>query len=55
MTILFSVNGSDAVPAPEHDLVELGLRERSHLQKWVIAKPQVLSDDVMIVTAEYDR
>src|SRR4051812_30290764 len=55
MTMLFSVTGNEATPAATRDLSVLGLQERSHLQEWVIAHPQVLGEDVLVITAEYDR
>ncbi len=32
-----------------------GLRERADLQEWVIAHPEILDPDVLIVTFEFDR
>src|SRR4051794_26022131 len=55
VTVLFEVDGSSVRPASTHSLSELGLLERSHLQEWVLAQPQVLGDDVLIVTSEFDR
>ena len=31
------------------------MQERAHLQEWVIAHPEILGDDLLVVTAEYDR
>jgi hypothetical protein len=31
------------------------VREREHLQEWVIAHPEIIGPDVMIVTFEFDR
>ncbi len=31
-----------------------GLRERAHLQEWVIVHPEVLGEDLLVVTVEYD-
>lgn len=36
-------------------LAEAGLLERQHLQEWVIAHPEILGEDVLIVTFEFDR
>lgn len=55
MTTLFSVEGNLAAPAAVASLTSLGLHERAHLQEWVLANPSVLGDDVMVITAEYDR
>lgn len=53
--LLFHVNGSVATRAAPISLAEAGLREREHLQEWVLANPQILGEDVMIVTFEFDR
>ncbi|MGI4893944.1 MAG: hypothetical protein ACRYF3_02395 [Janthinobacterium lividum] len=55
MEHLFVVEGSTATPAVDTDLPAEGLQERQHLQEWVISHPEVLGDDVLVVTAEFDR
>jgi len=55
MTTLFAVTGSVASPAEVHALGSLGLQERAHLQEWVLAHPEVLGEDVLVITSEYDR
>ena len=55
MTTLFSVIGSQATPLHEVTLNDLRLGERAHLQEWVLAYPEVLGDDVLIITSEYDK
>lgn len=52
---VFVVNGSDASVASPVSLAEAGFRERQDLQEWVIAHPEVLGSDVLIVTSEFDR
>ena len=52
---LFTVRGHVANSARPITLAEAGLREREHLQEWVLANPQLLGDDVRIVTFEFDR
>jgi hypothetical protein len=51
--LLFHVSGSTA--GERISLADAGLREREHLQEWVLANPQILGDDVMIITFEFDR
>lgn len=53
--LLFSVRGSEAFPAQSLTLAEAGLRERHDLQEWVIAHPEILGNDIMIITMEFDQ
>lgn len=53
--LLFHVSGSSATAGQRISLAEAGLKEREHLQEWVLANPSILGDDVMIVTFEFDR
>ena len=53
--LLFQVQGSVARRATPISLAEAGLREREHLQEWVLANPEIVGDDVLIVTLEFDR
>lgn len=52
---VYSVDGSAATPATPVSLAEAGLRERDDLQEWVLAHPEILGDDVMVVAFEFDR
>lgn len=52
---LYTVDGATAVPATRVSLTEAGLREREHLQEWVVAHPEILGEDVLPVTFEFDR
>jgi hypothetical protein len=53
--LVFTVDGSLATPATPVTLADAGLRERSDLQEWVLAHPQILGDDVLVVAFEFDR
>lgn len=53
--LLFTVSGSAAHPARPITLAEAGLLERAHLQEWILAHPQILGEDVLIVTSEYGQ
>ena len=53
--LLFTVRGSTAILATSLSLAEAGLRERQDLQEWVIAHPEIVGPDVLIVTMEFDR
>lgn len=53
--LVFTVVGEVAHPATPITLSEAGLRERTHLQEWVLAYPSILGADVMVITSEFDR
>jgi hypothetical protein len=53
--LVFTVAGATASPAQPVSLEEAGLRERSHLQEWVIAHPQILGPDVRVIAFEFGR
>lgn len=53
--IMFHVSGSTATPIRQVSLADAGLREREHLQEWVLNHPEMLGDGLMIVTSECDR
>lgn len=53
--LLFHVSGSGAQAAEPISLAEAGLTERADLQEWVLKHPQMLGEDVRIVTFEFDR
>jgi hypothetical protein len=53
--MLLTVNADKATPVDRVDLSDLELREREHLQEWVLANPAVLGPGVEIITSEYDR
>ena len=52
---LYTVEGAKATPAERMTLTQAGLLERQHLQEWVIAHPEILGEDVLIITFEFDR
>lgn len=52
---LLSVQDDKSQVIAASGLPQLGLREREHLQGWVLAHPEVLGTGVAIVTSEFDR
>lgn len=52
---VYTVVGSAAQPATPISLADAGLKERSDLQEWVIAHPEILGPGIMVVTTEFDR
>jgi hypothetical protein len=53
--MLLTVNADKATPVDRVDLSDLDLREREHLQEWILANPAVLGPNVEIIASEYDR
>lgn len=53
--LLYTVTGSAAARAVPITLAEAGLRERDHLQEWVLANPEMLGGSLLVVTSEFDR
>lgn len=39
----------------ESKFSELGIWERKHVENWVLEYPEILGEDLLIVTSEYDR
>src|SRR3954469_18194763 len=53
--LLYTVDGAAAVRATPITLAETGLREREHLQEWVLAHPEMLGGSMLVITSECDR
>lgn len=51
--LVFTVDQAKPTRAVQITLAEAGLKERSHLQEWVLADPHILGTDTMIVTSEF--
>lgn len=51
--IVFEVTDARAVRAVEIGLDEAGLKEREHLQEWVVSNPEVIGEDVLVVAIEF--
>lgn len=52
--LVFTVENANAVSAQPISFAEAGLKERDHLQEWILANPKILGDDLMVVSSEYD-
>mgnify|MGYP007061770020 FL=1 len=52
---LFQVNESGATPVPSTRLSQMGFKEHKDLEAWVIEHPQILGEDILIVTDQFDR
>jgi hypothetical protein len=54
MLLAVAEGGHTADRVPVTSLQVAGLLERTHLQEWAVAHPEILGDGVMITTIEYD-
>ncbi|MDO5661782.1 MAG: MGMT family protein [Brachybacterium sp.] len=52
---VYTIDDGAAVPLEPVSLTEAGLKERQDLQEWVIARPEILGSDIVIVAFEFDR
>lgn len=52
---LYTVDGAEAARAQQITLAQAGLREREHLQEWVLAHPEMLGGSLLVITSECDR
>ena len=50
---VFHVSTGLAAPAQPVALAQAGFRQRDDLQEWGIAHPEILGEDVLILTSEY--
>lgn len=53
--LVYLVDGPSATAAPRISLAEAGLREVQDLQEWVIAHREVIGDNVLVVTSEFNQ
>lgn len=53
--LVFTVDGNSATAAVPITLSQAGFHERQHLQEWVVAHPEILGEDVMVVSSEFDE
>lgn len=52
---VYTIEGDRAYPLETVSLAEAGLKERQDLQEWVLARPEILGPDIIIVAFEFDR
>lgn len=53
--LLFTVSGGNASPAEPISFADAGIREREHLQEWILTYPRILGEDLRVVSFEFDR
>lgn len=52
---VYSIEEGTAVPLETVSLADAGLKERQDLQEWVLARPEILGPDVIVVSFEFDH
>lgn len=52
---LVDLDSGDATPMPEMTLASAGLGERTDLQRWVTAHPEIIGPNLLLITTEFDR
>ena len=52
---LYTVDGAAVARAQSITLAEAGLRERQHLQEWVLEHPEMVGGSLLVITSECDR
>src|SRR5699024_12486810 len=52
---VYSIDDGTAVSLQTVSLADAGLREREDLQELVLARPEILGPDVIVVAFEFDR
>ncbi|MGH2868824.1 MAG: DNA-binding protein [Solirubrobacteraceae bacterium] len=53
--LVYQVTGAAATRATPITLAEAGLKEREHLQEWVLKHPEMLGAGLLVLTSECDR
>jgi hypothetical protein len=53
--LLIDLGNRDATPIEQTSLADLKLLERNDLQAWVERYPEMIGDDLMLVTTEFDQ
>ncbi|MEU4558896.1 hypothetical protein AB0F72_10925 [Actinoplanes sp. NPDC023936] len=52
-TQVFRIDGSTATPFKRASMVEHKLLETNHLEEWVVANPQILGGNILVVAQQY--
>jgi hypothetical protein len=53
--IVFIVDDTKAIPLAAVEIASLHFLERQHLQEWVLQQPEIIGDEVLIITFEFDQ
>jgi hypothetical protein len=53
--LVFTVAEETATPVARVPIEALGLTEVRHLQRWVLAHPEIIGSHVLVITFEFDR
>ncbi|MBL7259478.1 hypothetical protein [Paractinoplanes lichenicola] len=54
-THLFRIDGATATPFRRASMTTEGLMELQHLERWIVAHPEIMGGNVRIVTQQFDR
>src|SRR6266571_6684670 len=54
-SFVVDLRSGETVPMEEVSLASAGLKERDDLQRWIAAHPEIVGDDLLFVTSEFDR
>lgn len=52
---VYAIEDGAAIPLSQVNLADAGLKEREDLQEWVLARPEILGPEVIVVAFEFDR
>jgi Protein of unknown function DUF91. len=55
--MIFSVDqeGGELQQIPERTFADLGVLERSDFQEWVVANPELLGEELLVIQSEYSK
>jgi hypothetical protein len=55
MLFVVDQNSKTASPAAPGSFGEMALKERFDIQEWILARPQILGEELLVITAEFDQ
>lgn len=53
--LVFSITKTAATPLVGVELASQKFLERTHLQEWVLQQPEIIGEEVLIITFEFDQ
>lgn len=55
MAHLLRIDGPSSTPLTESTMIELGLQETTHLERWIVDHPEVLDPTLRVITTQFGR